>query len=419
MPVTLPESERERRLATVAECQAAGRPVAHAARLLGLSPNTFREWLRSEQSRVRPALPEVQAPPPAQDATVQLPREVRDSKFYRDKAAALAKQLDGAQHIIEELAGLRQTAIAPPDWKRRERGGKGRSVIVAHTSDVHMGEVVVPDEIDGKNEYNPDICRERMRRYFEAVCTVGPRWVHDDTCDGLLLTMGGDLISGDIHEELLRTNSMTSNEQLAAVIEVYEAGLRMTLETYPHVHVVAVPGNHGRTTVKPSAKLYGALSYDTLAATWLRDRFRDEPRVSWNIAAGSDAWVALYGRTILVTHGDKMGTGGGMGFAGPGLPILRGGNKLRLQAMASGHGIDLILSGHYHYSFGGSGHLGNGSVIGYSEYANAIRAVPDAPRQWVARLTMDRWIAETRAISLDDPPDEKPRIRVPVGFGNS
>ncbi len=86
------------------------------------------------------------------------------------------------------------------------------------TSDVHMGERIDPAEINGLNAFDPDICRERMRRYFEAACVVGSRWASDTVCEGFLLALAGDLISGDIHEELRITNAMTAHEQVAAVV---------------------------------------------------------------------------------------------------------------------------------------------------------------------------------------------------------
>jgi hypothetical protein len=401
------QAERDRRITAVREELAAGRTTTSAAIRLGLKPNTLTSWLSQHPGildDVERGAPEAPPPIPPVQAT---PREVRDAAFWRAKAAAAIKERDEAEHLAQQLAGMRETPSLPPDWDVPPETGSSRSIIIAHTSDLHAGEKIDPGEIQGLNGYSTEIARDRMRRYFETVCTIGPRWLHGSPCDGALLTMGGDLISGDIHDELSRTNDLTSHEQVAEVIEIYAAGIGMLLDTFGKVHVVAVPGNHGRTTQKPTAKLAAKLSYDILAASMLRARTPD-PRVTWQIADGIDVRTPVYGRTILTTHGDRMGTGGGMGFAGPELPILRGAHKVRLQSFSAGMDCDLILSGHYHTSTNLRGVLANGSVPGYSEYGNGLRAALEPPQQWMARFSMAWGLCDRMPVQLGE---ARPRMR--------
>jgi hypothetical protein len=370
-----------------------------------MKPDTLTRWVFNhkafmEEAGPVAAQPAVQPLPPA-------PLEVRDAAFWRQRALAAEKDRDAAQHLAEKLAGVREVPILPQSWPDRADSTSGRSIIIAHTSDLHVGECIDADEIQGLNGFSTAICRDRMRRYFDAVCAIGPRWLHDSPCDGVLLTMGGDLISGDIHEELSRTNDLTSHDQVSAVVEIYLAGIEKMLATFGAVHVVAVPGNHGRTTVKPTAKLAAKLSYDILAASMLKARIAD-PRVTWQIADGIDVRTPVYGRTILTTHGDRMGTGGGQGFAGPELPILRGAHKVRAQAFSAGLGCDLILSGHYHTSTNLRGVLANGSVPGYSEYGNGLRAALEPPQQWMARFSMGWGLCERLSVQLGE---AKPKMR--------
>lgn len=406
MALPLSQAEIDRRLSVVREERAAGRSQVSAARRLGLKPTTLRQWLASFPEFRETAAGET-TPLPVVPPAPPEPREVRDAAFWRRKAVQAEKDRDEAEHLAAQLAGVREVPTLPPVWGVGPDTAQGRSIIIAHTSDLHAGEKIDANEIGGLNGYSTDIARDRMRRYFEAVCTIGPRWLHDSPCDGVLLTMGGDLISGDIHEELSRTNDLTSHEQVAAVVEVYAAGIRMLLKTFGAVHVVAVPGNHGRTTVKPTAKLAAKLSYDILAASMLRAQM-PEPRVTWQIAEGFDVRTPVYGRTILTTHGDRMGTGGGMGFAGPELPILRGAHKVRLQAFSAKRDCDLILSGHYHTSTNLRGVLANGSVPGYSEYGQGLRAALEPPQQWMARFSMAWGLCERLPVQLGE---ARPRMK--------
>jgi hypothetical protein len=90
-------------------------------------------------------------------------------------------------------------------------GKRSRSVIGLLLSDVHAGEVVSSDEILGLNSFDIEICRRRLRRLFAAACEIGPRWTVDCDNQGVLLTLGGDLVSGDIHEELRITNGLRAS----------------------------------------------------------------------------------------------------------------------------------------------------------------------------------------------------------------
>lgn len=376
--------------------EAAGMTKRAIGRALGITERAVYSVL----DRAREAGTE--APEPAPEVSeAEVRREARDSAFWQGRAREMEKEVAALEHLLREVSGLAATPTAPPVWLTEASTRDSRSIIIAHTSDLHMGEVIRAPEVGGVNAYDPEVARERMRRFFNAACTIPFRWLHDSACDGVFLTMGGDLLSGDIHAELSATNSLTGHEQLAAAVEVYVAGIRQLLEHYPRLHVVVVPGNHGRTTHKPQAKRAGGMSYDTLAGAMVRAAFTGDERVTFQIADGADCHTPVYGRGIVTTHGDRMGTGGGMGFAGPILPIVRGGHKVREQYRAMGKGCDLILSGHFHFSAAPPGMLANGSVVGASEYGYGLRFAPDGPKQWLARYSMAWGLCERLEVQLE------------------
>lgn len=341
-------------------------------------------------------------------------REVRDASFWRARANEEKIARTEAEHIAEALAGIRATPITVPEWVI-SAGAQGRSVVCGLLSDIHMGEVIAPDEIDGINAFNVEIARKRLRRYFEAFLEVGTRWASDTDCQGAYLALGGDLVSGDIHEELRITNELTAHEQVAVVVEEVEAGIKLLRKAYGRVHIPAVPGNHGRTTPKPTAKLAARLSYDMLVAKWLSDRLRGDPNVTWQFSAARDQTTPILGRSVFLTHGDAMGTKGGMGFAGPNLPIVRGGHKVALQQSSVGRRPDLVLCGHYHTSSNPGGILANGSVPGYSEFGATLRAAVEPPQQWLFLMHSKWGLRERAPIQLEAPSTpEKPRVTVPA-----
>lgn len=425
------DAERRRRLAAAQEAVDKGLPMAAAARALDLRPNTLIGWLRAEGfqptlrrvAAVNPVLlappptidpiPPAPPPPPPPPEPETAPEEKHDSTFWRQKANAAQKDFEALSALVRELGALDGLQLRVPTWafEPGQRHG-GSATLIVHNSDRHYGEVIRGDEINDWNSFDTEICARRVRRFVDAACEIGRRWTSDTTVDGVLYTMAGDEISGDIHDELRETNEFTSLEQVQGAAQLHVAGLRQLADEYGRVHVTAVPGNHGRITRKPTAKRYGALSYDILIAKLVARELADDTRISFDIAAGPDTTTLIYGRHILTTHGDKIGTGGGQGFAGPVLPIIRGANKVSMQYGSTGARPDLILMGHFHTSAAPPGILANGSVPGYSEYGAAIRAKFDTPRQWLA-IIRSRWgLSERADIQLEDPPPPpKPRVR--------
>lgn len=369
-----------------------------------IAPTTLPTIVGQSLAAVEPP-----SPPPVYDNDNEIDpklerREAHDSGFWKTQAISLKKELASVEHLLEEVGGIRQMDVRPARWlAERQDARRAGAVLTMLFTDLHMGEVIDPDEILGLNAYNPDIAGQRVRRFFNAANAIGPRWASDAEVRGLLLLLGGDLISGDIHEELRITNGLTAHEQVREAVALIVAGIQQALEVYPRVHVASVPGNHARTTFKPTAKLYSRLSYDTLIAQMVADRFRNEERVTFQIGPAPDAIVPVLGRSLLLTHGDKMGTGGGQGFAGPLLPIVRGTKKVEAQQARAGRRPDIICHGHYHHSANPGSVFSNGAFPGYSEYGHGLRAALEDPQQWLF-LVHEKWgVRERCEIKLSDP----------------
>jgi hypothetical protein len=343
------------------------------------------------------------------------PVEIRDAAFWRRKANENERRAADAEHALREIAGMTKRSIVPPAWSLPMPGKPGRAAGLIHLSDLHVGEVVRSEEIGGLNEYDPDIFKRRFQRMIAAAIEILPRWAADCRLQGVVVALNGDLISGDIHDELRRTNALTSHEQVALVADELAAGIDKIADEFQAVLVTVTPGNHGRSTEKTHAKRIAALSYDTMIGNMLARHFADDPRVTVQVASGSDIVFPLFGWTVLQTHGDGMGTGGGHGFAGPNLPIVRGGNKVKLAGFAAGERYDLILTAHYHTSSNPGRILANGSMVAYSEYSQRIRAEPEPPQQWLG-LVHEKWgLRERVPVVLEDPTlPQRPRIRVPA-----
>lgn len=344
------------------------------------------------------------------------PIEIRDAAFWRRKARAEGRRADELAHVLNEVSGLMHRMPEPPEWVLPAKGKTHTAVGLIHTSDWHAGEVVNGDEIGGLNSYDPDVFRRRIRRMFSAAIEILPRWAADCDLRGVVLAVNGDLISGDIHDELKRTNAITAHEQVYLAADEACAGIRRLRDAFGKVMAVFTSGNHGRTTDKSHAKRNAALSYDAMIGEMVRRHFEGDDAVTVIVAGGPDAVYSLLGWNVLQTHGDAMGSGGGMGFAGPSLPITRGAKKVQWQAALTEQRYNVMLTAHYHTRSNPYGDVyGNGSIVGYNEYANRIRAGFEAPQQWLL-LIHEAWcVREQCSLKLENPrPPERPRVRVPA-----
>jgi hypothetical protein len=222
---------------------------------------------------------------------------------------------------------------------------------------------------------------------------------------GIYVAFNGDLISGDIHQELKETNALTSHNQVWFVTDRCIAIIANLVKQFGYVHACFTCGNHGRNTEKTHSKRTSDHSYDTMIGENVRRHFQNDPRVFVMVAPGRDAEYSILNWKVLQTHLDTGG-GGGQGWAGPTLPITRKGKQIEYVASKSRIFYDIILTAHHHVSTNPTdNHLGNGSVVGANEFSLIqIRAAPEPPMQWLTLVT-EKWpMRERMPIKLEDVP---------------
>lgn len=398
-------SETARRLGTTRQ-KVAWRLHAARERRLTVDPTPV------PPPSILPPLTSLPEPPPAPpyEAPPKSPQEIRDARFWRDRAASLEKELGDVTNALREMSGLMSRSPQPPEWALSKLGASHRAAGLLHISDIHAGEVVNANQIDGVNSYNLEICQTRLRRLFGAAIEILPRWARDCQLEGIIVAINGDLISGDIHEELLRTNALAAIPSVWFVADELAAGLAKLADVFGKVFACVTPGNHGRTTAKMPSKETANLSYDTAVGEALRRHFINDDRVTIAVSPSRDALYSVFGWNILQTHHDQGG-GGGQGWAGPLLPVMRKGKQIEWTAAQRGVTYDIILTAHHHVSGKVGKILANGSVVGYNEYASSIRAAPELPQQWLCLLHETWALREMAEIKLETGrPAKKPHI---------
>ena len=290
----------------------------------------------------------------------------RSNRLLEAQLQDLAEEHRDFAEMVGILRGAQDRDKAVPTWLAPASAG-GKAIVNLVLSDLHFDEVVRPEAVNHVNAYNRRIAELRLERTFRKAVQLPRDYMSGVTYDGIVVHLAGDMFSGDIHEELTRTNEATPLESLLYWLDPMAAGLELLLEHYPKVHVVSVPGNHDRTTRKPVHKGRVETSLHYVYSRLLEREFAGRKRITWDIPLAPDAYTQVYDTRILTTHGDRYK--GGSGIGGILVPILRGDARTRQRQSAIGQPYDLQVMGHFHQYIAGPGVLINGSLKGYDEYA--------------------------------------------------
>lgn len=297
----------------------------------------------------------------------------------------LLKRLGEVQEQVKIAAAIREYGQGKPI--RSTKAGKFRGTALAMCSDWHVEEDVRPETVNWLNEYSPAIAEKRAHGLFRGfdwnykLLTLGEYRYQIDT---IVLWLGGDFISGYIHDELQESNHLSPTKAIRLAARLISAGIDYLLaETPARLVIPTNHGNHGRTTLKRRVSTAADNSLEHLLYHVLAERYAKEPRVEFDIADGSLLYREIEGRTVRFHHGDDVRYGGGVG--GITIPI----RKAIAQWNKSRH-ADLTVMGHYHDDHVMRDFLVNGSLIGWNAFAASIKASYSLAGQMWCVLDPDR-----------------------------
>lgn len=352
-----------------------------AANLLGIPVSTMK-------SRYKKAI-ELGLETPSDKSIAKI-----DGELGKELAEARSKirtlEVAAATHKKEQLTEdyvkrviikLASRSPNPPKWlapnKKKTKDIAGVPTLFA--SDWHWGEVVDPNQINGVNEYDITIAQNRARKLIYKTIELLKNNVAPTNYPGIVFVLGGDMVSGDIHEELMATND---KEIMPVVMDLYGT-LAWCIETladaFGNVFVPCVSGNHGRNTHKIRNKGRNFTSFDWLVYQFLAKRFESDSRIQFLIPDGSDAYYQIYNHKYLLTHGDQFR--GGDGVIGAIGPIIRGDHRKRSRNSQIDMEYNTLIIGHFHQLIQFEKLIVNGSLKGYCEYSYANNFSFEPPRQ--------------------------------------
>lgn len=352
--------------------------ISAIARAVGTPRSTVRHWLKDRKrlSGLLSGTKKVSVEPAKEDILAARVKTL-ETALKADKKVAL-----DAHHIRTKIIGLHASVNESPTnlWTFASRSKESApGVPTLFLSDLHWGEVVNPTQINGVNEYNMKIAHARMKSTIESAIHLLKIVSPEMDYPGIVCVLGGDMISGNIHDELMATNEMNT---MPTVLDLYGALISVIThlaDTFGRVFLPCVSGNHGRDTKKIWGKDRHHTSFDWLLYNFLAKSFESDKRVCFFIPDGPDALYRIYDHKYLLTHGDSYRGGDGMiGCLGP---ILRGDHKKRSRNAQVDMEFDTQIMGHWHQYIHHSRVIVNGSMKGYDEYAYGNNFGFEQPQQ--------------------------------------
>lgn len=377
-----------------------GHNKARAARALGVANETVTKRLRkAEELGLAPSV----GGDPSGDVKVEF--SLREKiRSLEHTIGQLQKNSLKEDAIREAIIGLNEATedTEPPEWlveiDPRHKSGPGVPTLFA--SDWHWGEIVDPSQINGVNEYNMDIASDRARQMIESTVDICFNHMVEPKYPGMVFILGGDMVTGDIHEELTATNEMEIMPTFVDLHSKLTWCIETLAERFGRVFVPCVTGNHGRNTQKIRSKGRNATSFDWLLYCMLQKKFEGDKRVQFHIPNGPDAHYQIFGRRYLLTHGDQFR--GGDGVIGPLGPIIRGDHRKRTRNNQVGMEYDTLLLGHWHQLIQLNRLIVNGSLKGYDEYANQNNFPYEPPQQALWFTHPKRGITSSWPVHVSD-----------------
>lgn len=317
-----------------------------------------------------------------------------EAKEAKARVAELEQDVDQLHRELGLYQGVKDVR---PEWMQRPIDEDvHRGTLVTFLSDVHAGETVDADEMSGYNAYNEKITDQRLGRFFERTVLVARNYLAGVEYDGIVLALGGDMVSGDIHDELQQTNWCSTYEACRWLAPRLARGIEMLAEEFGQVHVVSTPGNHGRDSKRPRSKRRSAHNADTHIAHLVSDRLAGEEGITFEVPEAYDVSFNVYGSRFSMEHGDNMKFNGTAEIGAIG-PVKRGTLRKSRQLQNEGRPFDYNLIGHFHQFVPAytQGFVMNGSLKGYDEYARTGHFVPEPAQQALMVVTPEHGITVT------------------------
>ncbi len=325
---------------------------------------------------------------PTNERILELESELVHLKEERNRVASKYKAAAKTQGLFRAIAKEMDGRIKPYKALPSVYNPKAKKQItehmVMHLSDGHHDQVISPTECGGLEEYNFPISCARAERYVDTVIewtqdTLAPKFNFTD----LWILAYGDHTSGEIHGHAHRSYYRNQFKNCYAIGQLHAMMYRDLAPLFKNVHVVYLPGNHGRRSIKKD--FHGAHdNWDYLIGEIARMHCSNMSNINFLIPDAFSCNLNINGVGFNLSHGDDVKGSLGIPFYGM---VRRQKGLIALGAVQGGPNIRYFCMGHHHVAASLSDINGellvNGAWAGTDSYAYNSFSGYREPAQWI------------------------------------
>jgi len=209
---------------------------------------------------------------------------------------------------FDDLAQVTEAMEPPKPWNIKiDKKGKSKVAAIFLCGDLHTGEVTDPRQVEDFGMFNYEILKARQRRYAEKALKYIEVQRAGYQIDTAYVCILGDTISGDIHDELIRTNDFPPPVQAICAGRVLTNFISSLSAAFSKVVINAVAGsNHARLTKRYQFKGGAINSFDFVSYEHAKALLAKHENVEFNILPAKKQVVNIEGYRVLMAHGDHI-----------------------------------------------------------------------------------------------------------------
>ena len=323
---------------------------------------------------------------------VKLARASDDLSRLKKSGKQSAKYAADIERRLEAMLSIQGEPAMQRFVKMSRSKSEGVAVIVP-ASDWHCEEKVFEAATNGKNKFDLVEAEARIKRFYSKIVELVEWQSRLAPVTELWHPLLGDLMTGEIHEDLMETNTLSPTEACVFLRDMICSGINLLIkETKLPIAIPTCVGNHGRTTQKMRIKTSTRNSYEWLLYKTLEKFYANNKRVAFQVGEGYHNNQTILGRKVRFHHGDGLRYNGGVG--GITIPV----NKAIAQ-WDKVEQVDFDIFGHYHqFLWNYPKWVCCGSLMGYSEYSLSIKSEFQHPTQTF--IVLDRKFGVTNALPI-------------------
>lgn len=294
----------------------------------------------------------------------------------RAQLSAAMRRIDELETQVAGQVEFSEIEAEIHDLRPGKGGRESESIAFVLASDWHVELITTLELTNGISETNPALAKIKAERFFTNSAKLIDILARDTKVKRIVMPALGDFIDNHLHEDSAEQVAMMPVQAAGFARDLLASGIKFWRKTFPRIpiSVICHSGNHGRATRKVHVSTEHGHSWETMVYGWLQAEF-GPLGIEVQVPQSPISYHRYWDHTIRMMHGHQVKYQGGIG--GMHIPLNRA-----LARWDQSRQAQTTFLGHFHQLTDTGRAVVNGSLCGYTGYAQWIAASPEPPQQW-------------------------------------